>query len=644
MSLKRMFKTFTVGALFTLGAAFTNNKSSLPEINMPFKKAGLTKEQAAAHLLNRFSYGIQPGQIEQVVNMGLEQWLQQQLDANLPDQELDKRLANFEALKMDNEAIVNTYLTPAQILRYGIRNKIIKADSIGDTNKQEYRALIAKVVREQGIRPVQELHRQLINQKVLRAVYSNNQLKELLTDFWFNHFNVSLTKGQSQQYVLTYERDAIRPYVLGSFKDMLMATAKHPAMLEYLDNALSVSNDNERTRKQENNAMLKAARERVEARLMDTSMAGNALVQQAIAARKTKGLNENYAREVMELHTLGVDGGYAQKDVTEVARALTGWSVRPMYKEGPAKKLVENLNEKQMERRGLIVDGDFLFREDKHDENPKTVLGKQFSGKDGYKEGVEVLTMLAKHASTAQFIATKLARRFVSDEPSPALIKTLAQTYRDTEGNIKAMMIAMVNHPDFWSKNALREKVKSPFEFAVSAVRATKAQVLQPYQLYTWCTKMGQRFYYYQAPTGFPDRANFWINSGALLNRMNFGLALATQKIPGVRLNLLALNENHEPESADQALRIYSKLLLPERNLEENIKRLTAMVRDANVEQKINAAAAKVKTEMVEDENEDQPNRKQDPKGKDIYAMNNTAATVAQVVGIIIGSPEFQRK
>nr|WP_294995249.1 DUF1800 domain-containing protein [uncultured Sediminibacterium sp.] len=644
MSLKRMFKTFTVGALFTLGAAFTNNKSSLPEIKMPYKKAGLTKEQAAAHLLNRFSYGIQPGQIEQVVNMGLEQWLQQQLDANLPDQELDKRLANFEALKMDNEAIVNTYLTPAQILRYGIRNKIIKADSIGDTNKQEYRALIAKVVREQGIRPVQELHRQLINQKVLRAVYSNNQLKEILTDFWFNHFNVSLTKGQSQQYVLTYERDAIRPYVLGSFKDMLMATAKHPAMLEYLDNALSVSNDNERTRKQQNNAMLKAARERVEARLMDTSMAGNALVQQAIAARKTKGLNENYAREVMELHTLGVDGGYAQKDVTEVARALTGWSVRPMYKEGPAKKLVENLNEKQMERRGLIVDGDFLFREDKHDENPKTVLGKQFSGKDGYQEGVEVLNMLAKHASTAQFIATKLARRFVSDEPSPALIKTLAQTYRDTEGNIKAMMIAMVNHPDFWSKDALREKVKSPFEFAISAVRATKAQVLQPYQLYTWCTKMGQRFYYYQAPTGFPDRANFWINSGALLNRMNFGLALATQKIPGVRLNLLALNENHEPESADQALRIYSKLLLPERNLEENIKRLTAMVRDANVEQKINAAAAKVKTEMVEDENEEQPNRKQDPKGKDIYAMNNTAATVAQVVGIIIGSPEFQRK
>ncbi|MFN3666799.1 MAG: DUF1800 family protein [Sediminibacterium sp.] len=644
MSLKRMFKTFTVGALFTLGAAFTNNKSSLPEIKMPYKKAGLTKEQAAAHLLNRFSYGIQPGQIEQVVNMGLEQWLQQQLDANLPDQELDKRLANFEALKMDNEAIVNTYLTPAQILRYGIRNKIIKADSIGDTNKQEYRALIAKVVREQGIRPVQELHRQLINQKVLRAVYSNNQLKEILTDFWFNHFNVSLTKGQSQQYVLTYERDAIRPYVLGSFKDMLMATAKHPAMLEYLDNALSVSNDNERTRKQQNNAMLKAARERVEARLMDTSMAGNALVQQAIAARKTKGLNENYAREVMELHTLGVDGGYAQKDVTEVARALTGWSVRPMYKEGPAKKLVENLNEKQMERRGLIVDGDFLFREDKHDENPKTVLGKQFSGKDGYQEGVEVLNMLAKHASTAQFIATKLARRFVSDEPSPALIKTLAQTYRDTEGNIKAMMIAMVNHHDFWSKDALREKVKSPFEFAISAVRATKAQVLQPYQLYTWCTKMGQRFYYYQAPTGFPDRANFWINSGALLNRMNFGLALATQKIPGVRLNLLALNENHEPESADQALRIYSKLLLPERNLEENIKRLTAMVRDANVEQKINAAAAKVKTEMVEDENEEQPNRKQDPKGKDIYAMNNTAATVAQVVGIIIGSPEFQRK
>lgn len=655
MSFQRMFKTCIIGALFTVGAAFTGNKNALPDIKLPYKKAGLTQQQAAAHLLNRFSYGIQPGQIDEVVKMGLEKWLQQQLDAALTDTALDRRLQAFESLSMSNEKIVNTYLTPAQVIRVAVRNKLLPADSINNADRQKYREQLRLIQEKEGFRPVQELHRQLINQKVLRAAYSNNQLKEVLTDFWFNHFNVSLTKGQSQQYVMTYERDAIRPYVLGSFKDMLLATAKHPAMLEYLDNALSVSNDNERSRRQQNNAMLRRARERVEAKLNDTSMPGAALVQQAVAARRTQGLNENYAREVMELHTLGVDGGYVQKDVTELARALTGWTVKPMYKEGPARQLVENLNDVQLERRGLVVEGDFLFRGDKHDEGQKSILGKQFNGKDGYREGVEALEMLAKHTSTAQFIATKLARRFVADEPSSAIIKAIAITFQETGGNIKAMMITMVNHPDFWSKNALREKVKSPFEFAISAIRATKAQVMQPFQIYNWCTKMGQRFYYYQAPTGFPDRANFWINSGSLLNRMNFGLALATQKIPGVRMNLLALNDYHEPESADDALRIYSKLLLPERNQEENIKRLTAMIRDAQVEQKISEAASKIKTEMVDDEMEEQDTRiqrsgrqearnREDNKTQVNNTMNITAATVAQVVGIIIGSPEFQRK
>lgn len=650
MSLQRMFKTFTIGALFTMGAAFTNNKNGLPEIKMPYKKAGLTQQQAAAHLLNRFSYGIQPRQVEEVVKMGLEKWLQQQLEADLPDSALDRRLQSFESLSLSNEKIVNTYLTPAQVIRVAVRNKLIPADSINNTDRQKYREQLRLIQEKEGFKPVQELHRQLINQKVLRAAYSNNQLKELLTDFWFNHFNVSLTKGQSQQFVMTYERDAIRPYVLGSFKDMLLATAKHPAMLEYLDNALSVSNDNERSLRQQNNTMLRAARERVEARLNDSSMPGAALVQQAVAARRTQGLNENYAREVMELHTLGVDGGYGQKDVTEVARALTGWTVKPMYKEGPAKQLVENLNTIQLERRGLTIEGDFLFRGDKHDENPKTILGKEFNGKGGYQEGVQVLEMLSEHTSAANFIATKLARRFVADEPSTEIVKAIAATFRETGGNIKAMMITMVNHPDFWSRNALREKVKSPFEFAISAIRATKAQVMQPFQIYSWCIKMGQRFYYYQAPTGFPDRANFWINSGSLLNRMNFGLALATQKIPGVRMNLLALNNHHEPESADDALRIYSKLLLPERNHEENIKRLTAMIREAQVEQKINEAVSKIKTEMVEDEMEEQGSGKQGTmngegnKTQVNNTMNITAATVAQVVGIIIGSPEFQRK
>ncbi|MGV3593771.1 MAG: DUF1800 domain-containing protein, partial [Sediminibacterium sp.] len=376
-------------------------------------------------------------------------------------------------------------------------------------------------------------------------------------------------------------------------------------------------------------------------KLNDTSMQGNALLQQAVAARRTQGLNENYAREVMELHTMGVDGGYTQKDVTEVARALTGWSVRPMFKNGPGMMLIENLGEAQLKRRGLIIDGDFLFRGDKHDESEKIILGKKYRGTDGYEEGVAVLNMLASHTSTAKFIATKLAIRFVSDEPSQALIKMLTNTYQQTDGNIKAMIIAMVNHLDFWSKKAMREKIKSPFEFAISALRATKAQVMQPFQVFNWCSKMGQRVYYYQAPTGFPDRANFWINSGALLNRMNFGLALATQKIPGVRVNLLALNNNHEPESADEALRAFSKILLPERDNEENIKRLTAMVRDANVEEKIAVAAAKAKNNNMDEEGEEETTR-QVTGDKEDYKKEITS--MAHVVGIIIGSPEFQRK
>ncbi|MDZ4072068.1 MAG: DUF1800 domain-containing protein [Sediminibacterium sp.] len=637
MWLKRSIAVFSLIA----STAFIPVDPYSSTIRMPYQQAGLSKEQAAAHLLNRFSFGIQPGQIDEVVKMGLENWLQQQLEASVPDTKLDKRLADFDALKMNNEEIVNHYLTPAQIIRLGIQQKIIRNDSLSNTDREKYRQELAKVMRASGVKPVQELHRQLVNQKVLRAVYSNNQLKEVLTDFWFNHFNVSLTKGQSQQYVMSYERDAIRPHVFGNFKNMLLATAKHPAMLEYLDNALSVSNDNERARRQQNNAMLRAARERAEARLNDTTMQGNALLQQAVAARRTQGLNENYAREVMELHTMGVDGGYTQKDVTELARALTGWSVRPMFKNGPAMRLIENLDEVQLKRRGLIIDGDFLFRGDKHDESEKIILGKKYSGTDGYEEGVAVLNMLASHVSTAKFIATKMAIRFVSDEPSQALIKALTNTYQQTDGNIKAMIIAMVNHPDFWSKKALREKIKSPFEFAISALRATKAQVMQPFQVFNWCSKMGQRVYYYQAPTGFPDRANFWINSGALLNRMNFGLALATQKIPGVRVNLLALNNDHEPESADEALRAFSKILLPERDNEENIKRLTAMVRDANVEEKIAVAAAKAKNNNMDEEGEEET-RRQVTGDKEDYKKEITS--MAQVVGIIIGSPEFQRK
>ncbi|MES2371698.1 MAG: DUF1800 domain-containing protein [Bacteroidota bacterium] len=667
MNFSRLFKTLSIGAVLTVMFAFVQGNTSPDiKISLPYKKMGLTQEQAAAHLLNRFTFGTKPGQIKEVVNMGLEKWLQQQLDGGLPDDEVTRRLPSdaYEALALNNETIVNTYLNAGQIIRVAAKNNLLDKDSIKSLDKPEYRAQLKKLMDQQGYKAPQELQRQIINQKIVRAAYGQNQLQEVLTDFWFNHFNVSLTKGQCQQFILTYERDAIRPNVLGNFETILEATAKHPAMLEYLDNASSVSMENDMARTQDKNNLARLARQKMQQMADDTS-AGGKLLQQTIKARKTQGLNENYAREIMELHTLGVDGGYTQTDVTTVAKALTGWSIMPMYKDGPGTKLLQAAGPALLARRGFVVEGDFLFRADKHDENPKTILGRSFPANGGYEEGKQVLQMLAVHPSTAKFICTKLATRFVSDTPSAELVSKMADGYLKSNGNIKTVLVTMVNSREFWDTKALREKVKSPFEFAISAIRATNADVQQPFQIYNWCTRMGQRFYYYQAPTGFPDRATYWINTGSLLNRMNFGLAFATQKIPGVKIDLAALNDNHEPESAEAALAIYSKILLPERNQDENIRRLTAMVKDVNLEKKINDAAEKntvampdMSTNMQQDDMMMQAsvpnkrNKKQNEKAAlskknlpltTLYVAGNTN-TVSQVAGIIIGSPEFQRK
>lgn len=633
---------------------------------MPYKKMGLTTEQAAAHLLNRFTFGTRPGQVKEVADMGLEKWFEQQLNGGFSDDEVNRRLpaSDYEALTMTNADIVNKYLNAGQVIRIAQRNNLLDKDSVKNLDKPEYRLTLKKIMDEQGYKLPAELQRQIVNQKVIRAAYGQNQLQEVLTDFWFNHFNVSLTKGQCQQFVLTYERDAIRPNVLGNFETLLEATAKHPAMLEYLDNAQSVSTDNDMARTQEKNNMTRLLKQKQQADVSNDTAMGNKLMQQmSTVANRRQGLNENYAREIMELHTMGVDGGYTQKDVTSVARALTGWSIMPLSKDGPGTRLVQAAGPGFLARKGFAVEGDFLFRADRHDESEKVILGKTFPANGGYQEGKEVLQMLAMHPSTAKFICTKIATRFVSDTPSTVLVSRMADAYLKSNGNIRTVLITMVNSREFWDTKSLREKVKSPFEFAISAIRATNADVQQPFQIYNWCTRMGQRFYYYQAPTGFPDRATYWINTGSLLNRMNFGLAFATEKIPGVKLNLAALNDNHEPESAEAALLTYSKILLPERNQDDNIRRLTAMVRDANLEQKITEAANKTtagnaaatmdaQNEAMAATRDTRRNRRANERAAlskknlpvtTLYVAGNTN-TVSQVTGIIIGSPEFQRK
>jgi hypothetical protein len=372
-----------------------------------------------------------------------------------------------------------------------------------------------------------------------------------------------------------------------------------------------------------------------------------------------QGLNENYAREVMELHTLGVDGGYTQSDVTQAARVLTGWTIAPMGDNGygaPMKKLIERVGEDNLSKRGFVLEGDFFFAANRHDNAEKTILGKKFVAGGGYEEGVELLKMLAHHQSAAKFISKKIAIRFVSDNPPQSLIDKMAKTFLSSDGDIKKVLIAMVSAPEFWSVNALREKTKSPFELAISSVRSLDAKVNQPYQLYTWITKMGQQMYYYQAPTGFPDKGQYWINTGSLLNRMNFGLTLASQRIPGITFDLAAMNNNHEPESTEAALLIYSKLLMPERKLAGTIARLKPMLNDPNIENKVanaaekSAPATQMNSMVNEDANLMSDGVEKMKKGKKALVNGNpgqkagTNTMLSQVVGVIIGSPEFQRK
>ncbi len=659
MKITRMLKNCTVGTLLTVVFSFTqiNHQEGFRGIRMPYKKAGLNKRQAAAHLLNRFTFGPRSGDVDAVVNMGLESWLAEQLKANLNDTALENRLQNMDALQMSNESLVNTYLNQAQIIKLAIKNNVIHKDSTGNADKKEYKEKIKTWMDQQGLKQFQDLQTQLINQKILRASYSNNQLQEVLTDFWFNHFNVSLTKPQCQQFILPFERDAIRPHTMGDFKELLIATAKHPAMLKYLDNSSSVSNNNELSKRPGKVAAQKKIEQLSIAKISDTTKSANAFVQQAINARKVQGLNENYGREVMELHTLGVEGGYTQQDVTEVARALTGWSMKPMDREGVGRKIMDRIDVEKMQKQGFVTEGDFFYRADKHDDGEKKILGKLFPANGGYEEGMKVFEMLSTEPNTAKFICKKIAIHFVSDHPSDALVKEMAQTFLRHHGNITEVILTMVSDIEFWKEDAVREKIKSPFELAISAIRSTNAEVKMPMQIFNWCSRMGQRIYFYQAPTGFPDKASYWINTGSLLNRMNFGLAFATGKIPGVTLDLLALNQHHEPESAEEALKIYSHLLLPERNQDENIKRLISLIKDQQVPDKIVLAANNLpkptlETDMDMMDSHGQRNERQQEKAmlskKNISVkptlLTGNNSTVAQVTGVIIGSPEFQRK
>ncbi len=618
--------------LFLTASSFEVNPPY--KIYFPFREAGLNERQAAAHLLSRFTFGTKPGDVDKVVSIGLEKWFQQQLEGKISDSELNERLKSFDLLNLTNQQVVAQIPSDQQIRQKAIAEGFISKDSLEKGNKKNVRKRMDDYRQMKGFRQDKDLQTQFFSQKILRAAMSANQLHQVLTDFWFNHFNVSMTKNQCARFIPAYERDAIRPHVTGDFEELLFATAKSPAMLLYLDNSSSVGE----------NAQLEQKLVSQKQKIRGVRRKRNGQSSEPTPQpKKNQGLNENYAREVMELHTLGVDGGYTQKDVTEAARVLTGWTVFPMLKSMQMANVMEELEKRRSEkltRQGFVHDGDFLFAANRHDSNPKTILGENFSSGD-YQEGVKLLKLLAHHPSTAKFISAKLAIHFVSDNPPQLLVDKMAKAFLEKDGNISDVLTTMVSAPEFWREESLRSKIKSPFEYAIGAVRSLNGNIQNAMPMYQWITRMGQKLYYYQAPTGFPDRGQYWINTGSLLNRMNFGLAISSGRVGGVVFDLAALNDHHEPESAVAALPVYAKILLPERNLETTIKRLTPLITEPDIGRTIDRASSKRDTaNKAMDAME--PGVKQ-KRAKQKAAFENHQM-LAQVVGIIIGSPEFQRR
>jgi uncharacterized protein (DUF1800 family) len=415
--------------------------------------------------------------VERVRRIGLGAWIERQLEPQrIADAELDAMLDAFPVLALSAADLYRDYPPPRRLDLQRLR--------AGGMTPQEIREVFPPE-RRPGV-----ITAQLQAAKVTRAVVSERQLQEVMVDFWFNHFNVYALKGAVRWMSPAYEREAIRPHALGRFRDLVLATARHPARLFYLDNWQSTRDD---------------------------------LV---VPGRGRRGLNENYARELMELHTLGVDGGYTQQDVVEVARCFTGWTIDRPQEGGP-----------------------FLFRPVAHDRGAKRVLGTVIAPGGGQDDGITVIDLLTRHPSTARFVSTKLVRRFVRDDPPRALIDRVAKVFRETDGDIRAMLVTIFTAPEFMAADTYQAKTKTPLEVVASAVRALDGRLDAPASpgaaraggslvLARQVAALGAPLYEAQPPTGYPDVAEAWVNTGALLARMNFALALAQNRLSGVRVDL----------------------------------------------------------------------------------------------------------
>ena len=557
----------------------------------PTKTRALSEDQRIIHVLNRLGFGARPGDVERVKATGLENYINQQLNPEkITDTVAENKIKDLTVLNMTTAELYEKYPQPGQLLRQLQQRGVLPADlaearedrAKGGANSssaemprnesmtppqqppanplenEKYRKVIEEYYRENGLQRPQRIIAELQASRILRAVYSERQLQEVMVDFWTNHFNIFANKGADRWLLPAYDRDTIRPHAMSKFSTLLQATAQSPAMLFYLDNFQSVSP----------NAM-----------------------QRPRAQQQRRGINENYARELMELHTLGVDGGYTQKDVQEVARCFTGWTIfQPRGGVAAANAILGEAGRRNA--------GTFFFNARVHDDGEKTVLGHKIPSGGGIKDGLAVLDILSRHPSTAKFIATKLVRHFVADDPPKSLVDRVAATFTKTDGDIRESLKTIFLSKEFNSTEAYRVKIKRPFELVVSAIRTLGAETNGGPGTHQWIARMGEPLFGFQTPNGYSDAAESWVNTGGLLERMNFGLALAGNRVQGTRVDLSRFTNGDKSQA---------------KVMDESLKTILAGEISATTRETI-------------------------------LKQLDQADPVTKVVGLILGTPEFQRQ
>jgi uncharacterized protein (DUF1800 family) len=655
----------------------------------------LGEDQRLLHVLNRAGFGARPGDVERVRAMGLDRYIEQQLHPEtIDDSVAESKVQNLDVLKMTTAELYTKFPQPGRLLKRlerdgklppelaalrenkgkneaGAPNDMAakdgdaatmmtaegankqdadapaKADEKGAANgKKEYREAIRDYYLDNNLRPPQQIVAQLQASRILRAVYSERQLQEAMVDFWTNHFNVFAGKGADKWLLVSYDRDTIRPHAMGKFYDLLLSTAQSPAMLFYLDNFQSVSPNAQaglgRNRNMQGQGQGRQrpllemlARRRGIADGITGPRPSMPQQQQAQVQpqqkRAKRGINENYARELMELHTLGVDGGYTQKDVQEVARCFTGWTI--FAPRGAAGGM------------GRMEDaGQFYFNARLHDDGEKLVLGHKIPAGGGIKDGLMVLDILAHHPATAKHVAYQLSQRFVSDNPSDALVERVAAVYTKSDGDIRETLRAIFISPEFNAPEAYRAKIKQPFELTVSAIRALGGETNGGPAIQQWVARMGQPLYGYQTPNGYADVAEAWVNTGSLLERLNFCLALASNRINGTRVDLSrfavgpTVNGPNNSSALDQS-RILDRFvnLILQGEVSPGTKE--TLLRQLAQQTPVQAAPAEM--EKTADARVGPRAARREMARNDVPSGN---PEVTKIVGLILGSPEFQRQ